>query len=91
MTKTYLRIAALALALAPGVAAAQSALPDFAVPGSGYKIPEVHRTEQQPLSAYEVNPAVPGDGYHITAAASPTAPAAPAMTQNGSYPSHFNQ
>jgi hypothetical protein len=59
MTKTYLKIAALVIALAPNVAAAQSAVSTPAMPGSGYQMPSTPRTNTQPPVAY--------DGYRISA------------------------
>lgn len=67
MIKTLLKTAAIALVLAPAVAAAQSAISDPAVPGSGYKVPNDARTSAQPSAAYPVDPSVPGDGYKIEA------------------------
>jgi hypothetical protein len=68
MTNTYLKIAALALAIVPNVAMAQSAISDPAVPGSGYRIPPVSRTSTQPPVASQVDASVPGSGYQIPAA-----------------------
>lgn len=68
MTKTTFQIAALLIALAPAAALAESALPDPAVPGSGYRIPAVTRTSIQPLAANQTDLSVPGDGYRIAAA-----------------------
>src|SRR5258708_33525538 len=65
---TFLKIVAVVLALAPNMAAAQSAVPDPSVPGSGYKIPETPRTSGQPLDANQVDPGRPGDGYRIAPA-----------------------
>lgn len=68
LKKTSLKIVAVVLALAPNMAAAQSAVPDPSVPGSGYKIPETPRTSGQPLDANQVDPGRPGDGYRIAPA-----------------------
>jgi len=63
--KTYLKIGAVMVSLAPVAAMAQSAMPGPAVPGSGYQISEVH-AERVPLTSAEASdPSVPGDGYHI--------------------------
>jgi hypothetical protein len=91
MMKRYLLAAAVLVPLVPGIAAAQSAFPDPAVPGSGYQISEAHSAGQALTSAEPVDPSVPGDGYQIPRIASQTAPAAPAMNQNGTYPSHWIQ
>jgi hypothetical protein len=83
MTNTYLKIAAVAIALAPNIAAAQSIngyqIPsathtsqpaaadqtDLSVPGDGYRIVAVPRTDGQQPAGYAVDPSVPGDGYRI--------------------------
>ena len=91
MTRRILLTAAFLVPLVPGLAAAQSALPDPAVPGSGYQIPEVHTATVAVTSAEVTDPSVPGDGYRIPDGKSSTAPAAPAMNQDGSYPSHWRQ
>jgi hypothetical protein len=91
MTKTYLAMAAFMIALAPGVAAAESALADPAVAGSGYRIPEVHTPSQVTHSADDADLSLPGDGYRIPDGRSKTAPASPVMNQNGTYPSRWNQ
>ena len=95
MIKTSLRVAAVLLAVAPsiaisGVAAAQSALSDPAVPGSGYQIPEVTGAAHATPAAV-ADPSIPGDGYRIPSGPAPQAPPAPVTTQSGSYPSRFNQ
>ena len=51
----------------PAVAAAQSAISDPAVPGSGYRIHAAARTSGQTLAANQIDPSVPGDGYRIVA------------------------
>ena len=66
--KLSLKIVALVVALSPAVAMAQSANPDPAVPGSGYKIPETARTNPEPLSAAPVDLSKPGDGYTMVPA-----------------------
>ncbi|HEX9461388.1 MAG TPA: hypothetical protein VGB82_02195 [Alphaproteobacteria bacterium] len=69
-----------------------SQLADPAVPGSGARIAEVPATATRArnLSAEDANLAVPGDGYRIVNGAPSTAPASPAMNQNGTYPSRMN-
>jgi len=81
---------AFAVALAPAVALAQ--VPSNpAVPGSGYKIPEVHTEQKAIESALDSNLAKPGDGYQAPQVASPTAPKAPATNDEGQLPeSHSN-
>ncbi len=91
MMKRILLTAALIVPLVPAIAAAQSAVPNPAVPGSGYQIPEVHTSTRSVTSAEATDPSVPGDGYTIPGGSSATAPAEPAMNQNGSYPSHWIQ
>jgi hypothetical protein len=59
MIKTYLPIAALVIALAPNIAAAQAI--------TGYQIPDAPRTSAQPPAAYQADLSKPGDGYRITA------------------------
>ena len=95
MTRTAFRLAAIAIALAPmmavaDLAGAQSALPDPAVPGSGYQIRDVTGPAGQITSAIG-NPAVPGDGYQVGGGAALQAPMAPVTTQSGAYPSHYLQ
>jgi hypothetical protein len=83
MANTYLKIAAVAIALAPNIAAAQSIngyqIPsathtgqppaayqtDLSVPGDGYRIAAVPRTNGQPPAGYTADLGVPGDGYRI--------------------------
>jgi hypothetical protein len=60
MTKTYLQIAAVVIALAPSVASAQSI--------NGYQIPSVPRSSAQPAAAAQMDPSTPGDGYRIAPA-----------------------
>ncbi|HTR82921.1 MAG TPA: hypothetical protein VMI56_00485 [Reyranella sp.] len=91
MMKRILLTAALIVPLAPAIAAAQTAMPDPAVPGSGYQIPEVHTATRSMTSAEAADPSIPGDGYRISGGSSPTAPAAPVTNQDGSYPSHWIQ
>lgn len=68
MRRISLAIAVAAFAFVPGLAAAQSAVSDPAVPGSGYKIPEVRRMIAQPLAASPAASSKPGDGYKIVPA-----------------------
>jgi hypothetical protein len=63
MTRFSLSLGAALIALAPGLAAAQSALDNPAVPGSGYRIPEVRTAQQSLQSANDADLSVPGDGY----------------------------
>lgn len=81
MLRTYIAIAAVTLAFAPALAAAQSAVSDPAVPGSGYQVPQspqTPRTSEHSLTDALPNPAVPGDGYKIkeTPRTNPNPPAA---------------
>ena len=76
MLRTYLALAAMTLAFAPALAAAQSAVPNPAVPGSGYQIQQTPRTNPQPLAA-ESNPSVPGDGYKIAPPSTPRPDSSP--------------
>ena len=77
MTSLNHLMAALVVALAPTAALAQTAIPNPAVPGSGYQIPEVHtkaQVGQQPeQAANDANLGKPGDGYQIPQVASPSA------------------
>jgi hypothetical protein len=63
----YAWYVAAALVLAPGLALAQTADPNHLAPGAGSRIPEVMRTTEQPLSAYQTDLSIPGDGYRIVA------------------------
>lgn len=65
MIKTSLKIAAVVLTFAPGVAAAQSGVADPAVPGSGYQVPQTPRTGTPSLSADPVDLSKPGSGYQV--------------------------
>jgi hypothetical protein len=76
MFRTYLGIAAAILALSPALAAAQSAVSDPAVPGSGYQTQQAPRTSPQPLAA-EADPSVPGAGYKIVPPPTPRPDAGP--------------
>jgi len=64
MFRAHLRIAALTLAFAPALAAAQSAVPNPTAPGSGYQIQQSPRTSPQPLVG-AADPSSPGSGYKI--------------------------
>ncbi|HTY66503.1 MAG TPA: hypothetical protein VMH36_07620 [Alphaproteobacteria bacterium] len=68
MTRASLTIAGLLIALVPALAAAQSAVSNPAVPGSGYQVPDTVGTSPQPLAADGTDPAVPGSGYKIVPA-----------------------
>jgi hypothetical protein len=65
MTTVDRFVAAMLVALAPGAVFAQTALSDPAVPGSGYRIPEVHTAGQPVESGNDADLSVPGDGYRI--------------------------
>lgn len=83
-------LAAAFVAFTPAIALAQSAMPDPAVPGSGYQVPDV-QANRVPLTSAEANPSVPGDGYKIPEMQSATAPSAPVTNTDGSYPSRWIQ
>lgn len=95
MTRKSLRLAAMLLALASsvgisGVAAAQSALPDPAIPGSGYQVPQPRSVATNATSAVG-DPSIPGDGYRAPTGPAQQAPAVPVTNQFGSYPGRFSQ
>ncbi len=73
MLNRYLTAAAFALSLAPAAASAQSAMSDPAVPGSGYRIAEVH-AGQSTQSANDADLSKPGDGYRIAEVHTATKP-----------------
>ena len=79
MNRVTLLVAAF-LVTTPGLALAQSAISDPALPGSGYRIPQVTRTSPQPPAAY------PGDGYRIVAVPRTSAQPLAALPSNPSVP-----
>jgi hypothetical protein len=68
MTKLAVCLTTFAFALSPAFGVAQSALPDPAIPGSGYKVPETPRTTrtpEEPPAALTTDQSKPGSGYQI--------------------------